>query len=326
MKRVLRLGILGTGVAARRLYLPAWAKLRHKVRLVACANRSRAKAEEYAALAGIPTVVDDAEALFALKDLDAVLISLPIEQQPHYVLKALKRGLAVVSEKPVAPSTRDGLRLLKAASKYSAPWLVAENFAFMKTVQRLQSWVTQGRLGEIRLCQVMQLTLMDRANPYFHTAWRADPHHVGSFVVDGGVHLAHVLRRCFGMPTMIYGHTAALSPTLPPPDTAVAILRFASGALGTWNSCFSARYEGPTLRVFGSKGSAELFWDRAVLRDAKGKETIVKNDVDSFQAQFSHFADVVLNKVPVAVPPSDALLDLQLIEAVVSGKPFPSKR
>src|ERR1039457_5582178 len=91
MKKRLRLGILGTGLAARLLYLPALNKLRHRIELVACANRHRAKAEDYAKLAGIPRVVDTAEQLIAIPELQAVLISLPIEAQPENVKLALSR-------------------------------------------------------------------------------------------------------------------------------------------------------------------------------------------------------------------------------------------
>src|SRR3954469_5437682 len=78
----LRLGMIGTGVAARQLYLPALQRLQNKIEVVACVNRTRKKAEEYARLAGIPKVVDTADELIALPEVDAVFISLPIDLQP----------------------------------------------------------------------------------------------------------------------------------------------------------------------------------------------------------------------------------------------------
>src|SRR6187401_1420447 len=47
----LRLGMIGTGVAARRLYLPAFERLGRRLEIVACTNRTRSKAEQYAKLA-----------------------------------------------------------------------------------------------------------------------------------------------------------------------------------------------------------------------------------------------------------------------------------
>ncbi len=71
----LRLGLLGTGIVAEKHYLPAFQKLSRRIELVACANRTRQKAERFARLAGGPKVVDDAEQLFALPEVEAVLLS-----------------------------------------------------------------------------------------------------------------------------------------------------------------------------------------------------------------------------------------------------------
>jgi predicted dehydrogenase len=326
MSRKLRLGLIGTGVAAHRLYLPAWPKLRSKLELVACTNRSRMKAEEYAALAGIPRVVDSVDELLRLEDVDAVLVSLPIDAQPAVVLAALGAGKAVLSEKPVAPSVAAGKKLLAQAKRYDVPWLVAENYAFMSHVLALQQWVAKGRLGEVRLCEVRQLTTMDARNPYFHTTWRRGPRFIGGFVVDGGVHLAHVLRRCFGTPVEVQSASAHLCGDLPPPDTAVATLRFEGGALGTWTSCFAARYDGPMLRVFGSKANAELYWDRVELGTHDGRVSTHRPRVSSFEAQFSHFADVVKRGAPPRVSATDAMGDLELIERIARGQHGPREK
>jgi predicted dehydrogenase len=311
--------MIGTGVAARKLYLPALQQLGKKVQVVACTNRTRSKAEDYARLAGIPKVVDTADELLALPEVEAVFISLPIALQPALVKQALAAGKPVASEKPVAPSVKEGRKLIQATARYQTPWLVAENYAFLPTIARLQSWLEQGRLGEPRLLEAYQLTWMDTKNPYFQTGWRQRPEHVGGFIADAGVHLAHAVRRMLGMPTAVENLTAQFDPKLLPVDTAVAALRFASGALGTWTSCFSAHhYKGPMLRIYGSKGTAELGWDSALLRNAKGKETLFRTPVNSFVAQFSHFYDVVKKGVPVAYGPAEALLDLTLIEALLA--------
>lgn len=316
MRRPLQLGIIGTGLAATDLYLPAINTLSSRIKLVACANRRRAKAEAFARRAKIAKVVDNAEELIELPEVEAVLLSVPIDQLPKYVLKALKAGKAVLSEKPLAPSVAEGRRLLRAASRFDVPWMVGENFAFMSHVDQLRRWVFKGQLGEIRLIEAVQITRMDRHNPYFNTAWRKRPGHLGGFVLDGGVHLANVVRRIFGMPTDVKGFTATFDPKLAPIDSAVAVLRFESGALGTWTSCFCGQYDGPMLRIYGSRANAELSWDRAILRAAGGREKICTIQQDSFAAEFEHFADVVLRGRTIAMSPEEALQDLMLIESL----------
>jgi len=317
--RKLRLGLLGTGLAAERLYLPAFNLLRGRIELTACANRTRKKAERYASIAGVKQVVASAEELVALPDVDAILISLPIEAQPEYVLMALRAGKAVLSEKPVGPSVAAARRLIRAAKRYQSPWLVGENFAFMSHAHQLATLVKRGKLGEVRLVEAVQMAFMDEQNPYFHTAWRAKPGHVGGFIADAGVHVANVMRRCFGMPKVVKSMTASFEPSLPPLDTAVALLKFDSGAVGTWTSCASAHYTGPMLRVYGKRATAELHHGELVVRDRAGKETRYPCRPESFHAQFAHFADVVQKGRRPLVTPEEALQDLALMESLVRG-------
>jgi len=319
MRRRLRLGLLGTGIAARKLYLPAFARCRGRVEVVACASRRRASAEAYARLAGIPAVARDARELLALPGLDAVLISLPIHLQPRHVLAALAAGTAVLSEKPVAHTVAAGRRLVAAAAGLAPPWLVAENYAFLPELARVERWLRRGRLGEVRLVEARQVARVDRASPYFHTAWRQRPRHAG-FVVDGGVHVAHLVRRLVGMPVAVRSLVAQFDPELPPLDTAVAALRFAGGAVGTWTSCFAARDAAPLVRLLGSRGNAELYRDRAVLRPARGAEVVWASGADTYEAQLRHFADVVLDDAPPAITPAEALADLELIAAIAGGR------
>jgi predicted dehydrogenase len=315
--RPLRVGLLGTGVAAWRLYKPAFEELGARLQLVACANRTRAKASKFAKASGFSRVEPDAGALFAAADIDAVILSLPIDVQAAFVLEALRSGKAVLSEKPVAASLGEAESLIQAARELPSPWMVGENFAFMSHVRKLEALARTARFGRIRLVETRQMIWMDRTNPYFHTPWRAKPRFAGGFLVDGGVHVAHVVNRCFGAPRVTSALQANFEPTLEPIDTAVALLRFESGALGTWTSCFTARdRQGPLLRVLGETANAALYYDRLEVTTAKGKTTITKSRGDSFAAQFEHFADVVQRGKALDVTPEQALADLRLVSAV----------
>lgn len=316
-KRRLRIGLLGTGVAAWNLYRPAFAVAGDRLELVACANRTRAKAVKFAKAAGFSRVEPTPEALFGASDIDAVFISLPIEIQPNFVLEALRAGKAVLSEKPIAASVSQAKTLISAARACTSPWMVAENFAFMSHVRKLETLVGAGKFGHIRLIEARQINWMDRKNPYFNTGWRAAPKHVGGFVADAGVHVAHVLNRCFGKVDVVSARQASFTSTLPPMDTALALLKFESGAVGTWTSCFTARDPGsPMVRVFGDQATASLYYDRLEVVSARGKQTRYDAERDSFAAQFEHFADVVHSGKPMDVPPPAALADLQLISKV----------
>jgi predicted dehydrogenase len=321
--RPLKLGILGTGIAANKLYLPAFKALGRDIELLACANRTRSKALAFAKAAGVAKVLDSGDDLLAQPDIEAVLISLPIDQQPAWVLKALRAGKHVLSEKPMAPDLAAGRALLRSAAPYQRQglkWLVGENFHFMRQAGQLQAWLEAGALGDVRLVEAHQMGLMDASSPYFHTAWRTSPRFVGGFVVDGGVHLANILRRSFGLPVEVKRLTGGFNPALPPLDTVVASLRFASGALGQWTSCFSAAGNGPIISVRGSKANVDLYWHEIVLSPHRGKARRVPAGPDSFQLQFRHFAQAVVQGQPLGFSPAEALADLAFMQGLVHGK------
>jgi predicted dehydrogenase len=319
----LRLGLIGTGIAAERLYLPRLKRLGGHLRLVACANRTRAKADAFARLAHVPLVLDDADELLAQPDIEAVLISLPIELQPAMVLKALKAGKHVLSEKPVAGNLAQGRSLLKRAARYQRQglrWMVGENFHFWPQGLQLKAWLQEGRLGDVRLVEVRQLGLTDERVPYFNTSWRTQPRFVGGFVTDAGVHLAHVVRSCFGLPLEIRRLQAQFNPALKPLDTVVAALRFPGGILGSWTSCYAAADAGPVLTVRGSKANAVFSWHDSQLQPHQGKTLRLAASGNGMTRQFRHFAEAVRHDLPLAVRPQETLADLAFMQGLVQGK------
>jgi predicted dehydrogenase len=122
------------------------------------------------------------------------------------------------------------------------------------------------------------------------------------------------------VPKVIQARQGSFAPSLPPIDTAIALLEFESGALGTWTSCFTARDAGaPLVRVLGERATACLYYDRLEVVAPSGKSTRFASGTDSFAVQLEHFADVVLRRAPMDVTPVSALADLQLITKVCGG-------
>src|SRR5687768_16443482 len=106
--RRLRLGIIGTGIAANDLYFPWLEKLRSRIEIVAVANRRRSKAVLFAKRARVERVHESGEALLRDPGVEAVLLSLPIHLNARWVMKALRAGKHVISEKPRSEERRVG--------------------------------------------------------------------------------------------------------------------------------------------------------------------------------------------------------------------------
>ena len=89
------------------------------------------KVEIYSDESGSGKGLDD---LFARTDIKAVIIALPIKNQPEYVRRALLAGKHVLSEKPVAENVQEAAEMIKWYHSEIAPkgvtWAVAENVRY----------------------------------------------------------------------------------------------------------------------------------------------------------------------------------------------------
>lgn len=132
---------MGLGVA----HLPALAVHGPEKSVVkAVYSRSKSSASSLAEqvkqrLGNVPAIYSEdgaseggVDALLARPDIQAVIIVLPLTQQPDIVLKALAAGKNVLSEKPVAKDVKTGIELVEKWEKEYKPkgliWRVAENF------------------------------------------------------------------------------------------------------------------------------------------------------------------------------------------------------
>ena len=116
-----------------------------------------------------------------------------------------------------------------------------------------------------------------------HAWWRGQTYYDsgdwrGTWALDGGgavmnqtVHTINLMITTLGTPVEVFAYTACLAhERIEVEDTAVAVVKFASGALGVIHGT-TAAYPGldASLRVFGSKGSAVITNDELVFLHAE---------------------------------------------------------
>jgi len=309
-----RVGIIGTGLAVERLHLPALQKLKDRFTLSACASRSADKARAFAERAGIPAFETDAEALLHRDDVDIVLLCLPIELNAEWAMKALAAGKPAMSEKPIAATRLDAEALCRAAAQPSSPLLmVAESFLFWPHMAKAVDLVKNGTLGQPRMAVVHQVQDARKAGEWL-TGWRVAPRFDGGFVLDGGVHWAAVMNAMFGEVSEVLSRPAGFEECLPPIDTGAALLCYENGVRVLWATAYSAAPAGEALvTVHGSEGSVAIFWDHTEWHDAKGKLHTITSPMDSYEAEWRHFHEVLSGTAPLAYTAEQGLKDLDLI-------------
>ncbi len=263
-----RLGIIGTGIAARQLHWPALRDMRDKFRIAVVCNHTEEKARTFAGLVGAPHVLDY-RAVLDDPDIEAVSVSLPIHLNLTVTREALQAGKHVIVEKPIAPNLAEAGEMRALAEKY--PGLVAmvgENYRYRPLYHRLRAMLDQGVIGRPYSVLWNYLVNLDpEKNQYAQTAWRQTPRHIGGFVSDSGVHNIAVLRLLLGEFASGRAFTASVFPAIGTPDTFSLQFTTQSGVNGVLNLYFRAcgLWEN-TLHILGEHGTITVGRENFILR------------------------------------------------------------
>lgn len=291
---MIRLAIIGTGGMAR-----AHAQ-RYKAipgcRVVACCDVIPGRAGEFAKTHGIPAAYDDFKPLLKNEKLDAVSIVTSDRAHMPVALAAIRYGLHVMCEKPLADTLGHARRMTEAAKKKGV--LTAVNFSYRNypSTQKAVQVVQSGTLGRIIHVEgsYLQTWLTSPVWGDWHTTtpflWRLSGKH-GSMGVLGdiGVHLydlAHFVVGPFAslvceLKTFDKGLKRIGEYVFDVNDSLVTTVRFANGALGVLHATRWATGHANTvsLRVFGDKGAIDLNLSRPPedqLRICQGPKAMLK--------------------------------------------------
>ncbi len=177
---------------------------------------------------GVP-VVPSLEELVARRLADAVILATPTALHADQAVTCLEAGLPVLVEKPLAHDPVAGRRIVEVAERTGGPVLVGHHRRHSPWIRAAKAEIERGTLGRILL--VDALTWFAKPEPYFAPEWRrrkgAGP------VLTNLVHVIDDLRNLVGEIVEIRAVASNALRGFETEDTAAAILRFETGALGT---------------------------------------------------------------------------------------------
>ncbi len=324
----LRLGLIGAGTFARDAHLPSL--LHHPTIFEIVAVFSRTQAGAQPLVAALPTPVEvttDLDAILARRDVDAVLILLPITALPAAIVRALDAGKHVLSEKPIAPTVAQGRELLAKATHHpQTVWMVGENWRYEAAFLQAARLIHDGAIGTPLTCHWAVYAPITSKNKYYHTLWRRDSSFPGGFLLDGGIHHMAVLRLILGEVTQVSAVTRLNNPELPPVDTVAATLNFANGVIGTYLATYAAAAPWPPHLYIGGTAGTLRIQRREIEWTHDGQtEHIETAGFDGVEQELLAFAEAIRHGAPHRNSPAEALRDLAVMEAILdsaaTGKP-----
>ena len=326
-----RIAVVGTGLVGRR-HVEAIARTRG-TRLACTVEPSD---DGYAAALGVPCH-RGIEAMLGTPGIDAVILATPTPLHAAQGIACVGAGLPVLVEKPIAVTAAEGRALVEAGEAAGVPVLVGHHRRHNPIVRRAAEMIGDGAIGAIRAVQAT--CWLGKPDGYFEEApWRTRE---GAGPVSVNlVHDVDLLRHLCGEVTSVQAQAAPSARGHENEDVAAALLRFASGALGTisvsdavpapwsWELTSGehpiyARTSQSCYLIGGSLGSLSLpdltLWRHDGEAGWWGpiSATVAPRPArDPLEAQIAHLADVARGNAAPLVSGREGLGTLEVIEAI----------
>jgi UDP-N-acetyl-2-amino-2-deoxyglucuronate dehydrogenase len=190
---------------------------------------------------------------------DAVILTTPSGLHPTQAIAVAQAGRHVVTEKPMAISWADGLRMVRACDEANVRLFVVKQNRRNATLQLVKKAIEGGRFGRIYMVNIN--VFWTRPQDYYDAArWR------GTWEMDGGAlmnqasHYVDLLDWLIGPIESLHAYTATLARRIEAEDTAVLSLKWRSGALGSMNVTmltWPKNLEG-SITILGEKGTVRV--------------------------------------------------------------------
>lgn len=199
---------------------------------VAASSRSASSAQAFADQYGIQPYTD-VEQMLTGSTVEAVIICTPHPAHAEPAVIAAQHGVHILVEKPLAASLADCDRIIRAARDAGVKLGTVSQRRFYPSVQRVRTAIDSGKIGQPALGTAVMLGWRDQAY-YESDPWRGTwDQEGGGVLVNQAPHPLDLLQWFMGPIREIFGYHANLNhPYIEVEDTAVAALRFESGALG----------------------------------------------------------------------------------------------
>ena len=245
-----KLGIIGLGRWAR--VLTRAARTSDRLEIVAGFTRTPEKREAFTKEFGIPCPAT-LDALLADPAIKGVILTVPNEQHLPVAEAAAKAGKHVYTEKPIADTLDNGLRIEALEGRYGVRVMVGHSARLLKGTRLIRQAIDAGELGRVVFMEANFSN--ERALELNPSMWRWYRDRApGGPLSQLAVHQFDSLHYLGGEIVEVSSVASKLSPVgAEVDDQSMTTLRFADGKLGY----VGASWTSPgiySIRVFGQKG------------------------------------------------------------------------
>ena len=260
-------------------------------RVVAIASRDPERAKQMAEGFDGARAAASYDELLADPEVDAVYIPLVNSDHKPWTLRALAAGKHVLCEKPLAMNAAEAEEMAAAAKRSGKHLMEAAMYRFHP---RTRAFI-ETLVDPIYLQARFGFTLNNK------TDYRLESAMGGGALLDIGFYVVSIARWILGEPSEVLARSRLRDET---DMTTSALLRFPGGeTAAVWASFESA--EDQELTVVTRQGAYRL-----------GRPFNWPDEVDQYQLMVESFADSVLHDRPVAIPLSESIANMRVLDRI----------
>jgi predicted dehydrogenase len=262
--RTIRWGMIGAGSVTEAKSGPALQKAAGSA-LVAVMRRSGDLARDYALRHGVPRWYDDAGALIADPEVDAVYIATPPSSHHQYTLLCAAAGKPVYVEKPMALNGEQCREMIAACERAGVPLFVAYYRRALERFVKVRELLAAGAIGEPRAFSItMHRPLLPEERDEATRPWRVIPEIAGGgHFLDLGSHMLDLVDFLCGPIREVQGFAANQAGAYRAEDTVAGAFVCESGVHGVGSWCFAGFEQQDRTEIVGSAGKIAFATFRA---------------------------------------------------------------
>ncbi|MCE2565316.1 oxidoreductase [Komagataeibacter sp. FNDCF1] len=329
----LRVGIAGYGFAGRVFHAPLINATPGLELAAICSSRRADVLADWPHL----NVVATPEALFALSDLDMVVIATPNRTHAPLAIAAMRAGLHVVVDKPFTLDVAQARAVTTVAQAHERVLSVFQNRRWDSDFMGVRQSIRAGLVGRVTEFE----SRMDRFRPQVRTRWRETDAPGSGLWFDLGPHMADQALQLFGLPDTVQASLTRQRDDASGNDWAQVLLTY--GPLRVSLHCsLLAAWPGPRLVVHGTAGSllkhhadqqetqlrAGLHpgapgWgedpDDIMMFDGTGASRALPTPPGDYRIYYALLRDAIMGRGVNPVPPIQALALMAVLETAVAS-------
>jgi len=262
--------LVGYGLAGRVFHAPL---IVHTTGMMLCAVVTGDPGRQKQAATGYPEarVFGSVEELWArAADFDMAVIATPTARHLPNAMQAIRSGLHVVVDKPVAGTAAEAEFLAREAVLHDRQVHVFHNRRWDSDFLGIRNLVATGTLGNPLVLE----SRMESLRPVHPGSWRnsADPRDYGGLLLDMGSHLVDQAMQLMGPVRSVSAVMHSIRKDAVADDFCSLCLVHEGGSSSVLVASKAAPFAETRLRVLGSRASARVSWtdsQEQALRDGK---------------------------------------------------------